>query len=61
MATEQILKLKEKANWVRQRVLEMITTAGKGHIGGAFSLYGYFNRSLLRRHIAFSGGGPKMD
>ena len=37
METEKIHKLKEKANWIRQRVLEMITNAGKGHIGGAFS------------------------
>ena len=26
-----------KANWVRKQVLEMIASAGKGHIGGAFS------------------------
>src|SRR3989338_1246037 len=32
-----IEKLKEKARWVRQQVFEMITKAGKGHIGGSFS------------------------
>lgn len=30
-------ELKEKAKWVRRQVLEMIVSAGKGHIGGAFS------------------------
>ncbi|MEK6645367.1 MAG: transketolase [Candidatus Firestonebacteria bacterium] len=34
---EKIHKLEEKANWVRKQVLEMIASAGKGHIGGAFS------------------------
>ena len=30
-------ELKSKAEWVRHQVLEMIVTAHKGHIGGAFS------------------------
>ncbi len=30
-------RLEEKAQWVRQQVLEMIHRAGKGHIGGSFS------------------------
>ena len=30
-------KLERKANWVRNQVLEMIVSANKGHIGGAFS------------------------
>ena len=30
-------ELKEKANWVRNQILEMIVSANKGHIGGAFS------------------------
>lgn len=34
---EKICKLRRKANWVRSQVLEMIASAGKGHIGGAFS------------------------
>ena len=29
--------LEEKANWVRRQTLEMIVSANKGHIGGAFS------------------------
>jgi transketolase len=29
--------LKEKAAWVRSQILEMIVSANKGHIGGAFS------------------------
>lgn len=33
----KICKLEKKANWVRNQVLEMIVSAGKGHIGGAFS------------------------
>lgn len=33
----KISKLKKKANWVRNQVLEMIVSSGKGHIGGAFS------------------------
>ncbi|MBA7566562.1 Apulose-4-phosphate transketolase subunit A [subsurface metagenome] len=32
-----INKLEKKANWVRNQVLEMIVSANKGHIGGAFS------------------------
>ena len=32
-----ILQLKKKSAWVRRQVLEMIVSAGKGHIGGAFS------------------------
>lgn len=34
---EKINNLKEKSNWVRSRILEIISRAGKGHIGGAFS------------------------
>jgi transketolase len=30
-------QLKNKATWVRSQVLEMIVSANKGHIGGAFS------------------------
>lgn len=32
-----IPQLKKKSSWIRRQVLEMIVTAGKGHIGGAFS------------------------
>ena len=31
------MDLEDKARWVRQQVLEMVTRAGKGHIGGSFS------------------------
>ena len=34
---DKIYKLRKKANWVRNQVLEMIASARKGHIGGAFS------------------------
>jgi len=30
-------ELRKKANWVRNQILEMIVSANKGHIGGAFS------------------------
>ena len=33
----KIRKMEKKARWVRNQVLEMIASAGKGHIGGAFS------------------------
>lgn len=34
---DKISKLLKKANWVRNQVLEMVVSAGKGHIGGALS------------------------
>lgn len=34
---ERIYKLEKKANWIRSQILEMIVSAGKGHIGGALS------------------------
>ncbi len=34
---DKISKLKKKAGWVRRQILEMIVSAGKGHIGGALS------------------------
>ncbi|MDP8233438.1 MAG: transketolase [Candidatus Saelkia tenebricola] len=34
---KNILELEQKSRWVRRQVLEMISSAGKGHIGGAFS------------------------
>lgn len=34
---EKIYNLEKKANWIRNQILEMISRAGKGHIGGAFS------------------------
>lgn len=37
LAGTQITALESKARAIRSTVLEMITTAGKGHIGGAFS------------------------
>lgn len=33
----KIRELEQKARWVRRQVLEMIVSAGKGHIGGSFS------------------------
>ena len=45
-------ELSRKANWVRNQVLEMIVSAGKGHIGGAFScvdiLVALFYGDILR-------------
>jgi transketolase len=32
-----IYELERKAGWVRRQVLEMVVSAGRGHIGGAFS------------------------
>ncbi len=32
-----IQKLKEKANFIRRQILEMVVSAGRGHIGGGFS------------------------
>lgn len=34
---DEICKLEKKAKWVRKRALEMVVSAQKGHIGGAFS------------------------
>lgn len=34
---KQVAELKKKANFIRRQALEMIISAGKGHIGGAFS------------------------
>ncbi len=34
---EKISELETCAKWVRQQVLQMISSAGKGHIGGSFS------------------------
>lgn len=34
---DKISSLQKKAQWVRKNIFEMIVTAGKGHIGGAFS------------------------
>ena len=37
----KIEKLHEKAQWIRRQVLDMIASARKGHIGGAFSCAEY--------------------
>lgn len=34
---EKIYKLRKKANLIRNQILDMIVSAGKGHMGGAFS------------------------
>lgn len=34
---DRIPYLRKKSNWVRRQILEMIASAGKGHIGGALS------------------------
>lgn len=34
---EKIYRLRKKANYIRNQILDMIASAGKGHIGGAFS------------------------
>ena len=34
---EKITELESASKWVRQQVLQMISSAGKGHIGGSFS------------------------
>ncbi len=36
-AEEQTAKLQKKANWVRNKVLEMIVKAEAGHIASSFS------------------------
>lgn len=35
--TLTVQELERKANWVRNQILEMIVSANRGHIGGAFS------------------------
>ena len=37
MEQDKIQKLKEKAKFVRRQTLEIISSSGKGHIGGSFS------------------------
>lgn len=51
---QKIKELKAKAAWVRGKVLEMIVSAGRGHIGGAFSCADilvalYYSRALRLR------------
>ena len=58
---DKITRLRKKANWVRRQVLEMIASAGKGHIGGAFSctdiLVALYYGGILR----FDASNPKWD
>lgn len=55
-----MFKLEKKANWVRVQILEMIASAGKGHIGGALSctdiLVSLYYGGILR----FNANNPRM-
>jgi len=52
LAQWQIIKLKKKANWVRRKILEMMVTAGAGHIAPSFScieiLVALYDGGILR-------------
>lgn len=54
-------ELEDKAAWIRKQVLEMIVSAKKGHIGGAFSctdiLVALYYGGILR----FDSNNPKWD
>jgi transketolase len=48
-------RLKERARWVRHQVLEMIASAGKGHLGGSLSctdiLVSLYHGAVLRYDV----------
>ena len=39
--------LKQKANWLRGQVLEIVFKTGKGHLGGTFSCIDNFEEIIL--------------
>jgi transketolase len=57
----EVCEMKEIARWVRHQVLEMIVSAGKGHIGGSFScadiLIALYHGGILR----FDAKNPKWS
>src|SRR3990167_260473 len=61
MVEDKLGKLRKKANWVRNQVLEMITNAGKGHIGGAFSCADILVALYYGDVLRFNPSNPKRD
>ncbi len=47
-------KIKEKSNWIRKQALEMAVSAGKGHLGGAFSCVEILVALFYGRILRFS-------
>ncbi len=58
---DKISKLSQKANWARKQILEMITSAGKGHIGGAFSCTDILVTLYYGDILRFDSSNPKWD
>jgi len=56
----EIEKLREKAAWVRKQVLEMIVSANKGHIGGAFSCTDILVALYYSGFLRFNPQNPKL-
>jgi len=58
---DNIQKLKEKANFVRRQILEMVVAAGKGHIGGAFSCTDILVSLYYGDVLRFDSSNPNWD
>ncbi len=54
-------KLKEKANFIRRQILEMIFSAGKGHIGGAFSCTDILVSLYYGGWLRFDASNPNWE
>lgn len=55
----KIEELERKAKWVRRQVLEMIVSANKGHIGGAFSCTEILVTLYYGGFLRFNPNNPK--
>lgn len=58
---DKISDLRKKSNWVRQQILEMIASAGKGHIGGALSCTDILVTLYYVGVLRFKASNPKWE
>lgn len=59
--TIDIRELEKKANWVRNQVLDMVTSSNKGHIGGAFSCTDILVALYYGDILKFDASNPRWD
>jgi len=59
--SKDIERLRKKANWVRRKILKMIFSAGKGHIGAALSCADILVAIYYGGILKFDPSNPKWD
>ena len=60
MDTQQIKYIQDKIKWVKKTAFDMVINAGKGHMGGSFSIVDVLSSLYYGNILKFDAKNPKM-